>query len=210
MVLTCLFIAKTIGPGTTESWSLFVTSCLGDLVFTTSCRRPFGKEVYFWNFRKSLHSEWCGVTASAAGCEYVLQLKPVLQASHEFNLVVVQLLSRVWLFATAWTAAHQSSLSSTILEFAQTHVHWEKAMAPHSSTLAWKIPWTEEPGGLQSMGSLRVGHDWATSLSLFTFMCWRRKWQPTPAFLTGESQGRRSLVGCHLWGCTELDTTEAT
>jgi len=65
----------------------------------------------------------------------------------------------------------------------------EKAMAPHSSTLAWKIPWTEEPGGLQSMGSLRVGHDWATSLSLFTFMHWRRKWQPTPVFLPGESQG---------------------
>ena len=43
-------------------------------------------------------------------------------------------------------------------------------MAPHSSTLAWKIPWTEEPGRLQSMGSLRVGQDWATSLSLFTFM----------------------------------------
>ena len=40
----------------------------------------------------------------------------------------------------------------------------EKAMAPHSSTLAWKIPWTEEPGRLQSMGSLRVGHDSATSL----------------------------------------------
>ena len=59
----------------------------------------------------------------------------------------------------------------------------EKAMAPHSSALAWKIPWTEEPGGLQSMGSLRVGHDWATSLSLFTFMHWRRKWQPTPVFL---------------------------
>ena len=55
----------------------------------------------------------------------------------------------------------------------------EKAMAPHSSTLAWKIPWTEEPGRLQSMGLLRVGHDWATSLSLFTFMHWRRKWQPT-------------------------------
>ena len=42
-------------------------------------------------------------------------------------------------------------------------------MAPQSSTLAWKIPWMEEPGGLQSMGSLRVGHDWATSLSLFHF-----------------------------------------
>ena len=55
----------------------------------------------------------------------------------------------------------------------------EKAVAPHSSTLAWKIPWTEEPGRLQSMGSLKVGHDWATSLSLFTFMHWRRQWQPT-------------------------------
>ena len=65
----------------------------------------------------------------------------------------------------------------------------EKAMAPHSSALAWKIPWAEEPGGLQPMGSLRVGHDWATSLSLFTFMHWRRKWQPTPALLPRESQG---------------------
>ena len=54
----------------------------------------------------------------------------------------------------------------------------EKAMAPHSSTLTWKIPWIEEPGRLKSMGSLRVGHDWATSFSLFTFMHWRRKWQP--------------------------------
>ena len=76
----------------------------------------------------------------------------------------------------------------------------EKAMATHSSTLAWKIPWMEEPGRLQSMGSRRVGHDWVTSLSLFTFMHWRRKWQPTPVFLPGESQGRGSLVGCHLWG----------
>ena len=63
-----------------------------------------------------------------------------------------------------------------------------QAMAPHSSTLAWKISWMEEPGGLQSMGSLRVRYDWATSLSLFTFMHWRRKWQPTPVFLPGESQ----------------------
>ena len=84
------------------------------------------------------------------------------------------------------------------------------SMAPHSTTLAWKIPWTEEPGGLQSMRSLRVRHDWATSLSLFTFMHWRRNWQPIPVFFPGESQGRRSLVGCHLWGCRESDTTEAT
>ena len=118
-------------------------------------------------------------------------------------------------------------------------------------------PTDEEPGGLQSMGSLRVGmteqlhfhfslscigegngnslqcswlenprdrgawwaavhgvakswHDWAASLSFFTFMHWRRKWQLTPVFLPGESQGQGSLVGCCLWGHTELDTTEAT
>ena len=88
--------------------------------------------------------------------------------------------------------------------------HIQKAMATHSSTLAGQIPWMEEPGRLQSMGSLGVRHDWATSLSLFTFMHWRRKWQPTPVFLPGESQGRGSLVGCRLWGRTELDTTEAT
>ena len=82
--------------------------------------------------------------------------------------------------------------------------------ASHSSTLAWKIPWMEEPGGPQSMGSLRVGEDRATSLSLFTLMHWRRKWQPTPVFLPGESQGQGSLVGCCLWGRTESDTTEVT
>ena len=81
-------------------------------------------------------------------------------------------------------------------------IYVEKAMAPNSSTLAWKIPWMEGPGRLQSMGLRRVGQDWATSLSLFTFMHWRRKWQPTPVFLSGESQGRGSLVGCRLWGLT--------
>ena len=83
-------------------------------------------------------------------------------------------------------------------------------MAPHSSTLAWKIPWMEGPGRLQSMGLRRVRHNWATSLSLFTFLHWRRKWQPTPVFFPGESQGRGSLVGCRPWGLTESDTTEAT
>ena len=85
-------------------------------------------------------------------------------------------------------------------------------MAPHSSTLAWKIPWMEEPGRLQSMGSLES--DTTERLhfhfSLFTFIHWRRKWQPTPVFLPGESQGRGSLVGCRLWDRTESDTTEAT
>ena len=63
---------------------------------------------------------------------------------------------------------------------------------------------------LGTSGSLRVGCNWATSLSLFTFMHWRRKWQPTPVFLPGESQEWGNLVGCSLWGRTESDTTEAT
>ena len=81
-------------------------------------------------------------------------------------------------------------------------------MATHSSALAWKIPWMEEPGRLQSMGSQRVEHDWVTSLSLFTFMRWRRKWQPTPVFLPGKSHGWRSLAGCSPWGLKESDMTE--
>ena len=78
-------------------------------------------------------------------------------------------------------------------------------MATHSNSLAWRTPWTEEPGRPQSMGSQSQAQ-----LSDFTFMHWRRKWQPTPVFLPGESQGRGSLVGYRLWGHTESDTTEAT
>ena len=103
-------------------------------------------------------------------------------------------------FASMWDE-HNCAVVWTLLE---------KAMAPHSSTLAWKIPWTEEPGRLKSMGSLGVGDAWVTSLSLFTFMNWRRKWQPNPVFFPGESPGQGSLVGCHLWGRTESDTTEVT
>ena len=108
----------------------------------------------------------------------------------------------------------------------------EKEMATHSSILAWRIPWTEEPGGLQPMGSQRVGHDWATSLtylefnkylliitaliflpsvlffSTFILKVQRRQWQHTPVLLPGNSHGRRSLVGCSPWGPEELDTTE--
>ena len=89
-----------------------------------------------------------------------------------------------------------------------SHASTEKAMAPHSSTLAWKIPQVEEPGRLKSMGSLRLGYDWATSLSLFTFTHWRRKWQPNLVLLPGESCGQRSLVGCIPWSRKESDMTE--
>ena len=78
-----------------------------------------------------------------------------------------------WLWLRSWS--HYCQIETEIEESRENHS--EKAMAPHSSTLAWKIPWTEKPGRLQSMRSLRVRHDLATSLSLFTFMHWRRKWQ---------------------------------
>ena len=104
----------------------------------------------------------------------------------------------------------------------------EKEMAIHSSTIAWKIPWTEEPGRLQSMGSQRVGHDWATSLSLSVAQTvmnllavqetWvrflgqedrlGRKWQPTSGFLPGEFHGQRNLKGCSSWSGKESDMTE--
>ena len=109
-----------------------------------------------------------------------------------------------------WISLQSKGLSRVFSTTIQKHQFFsvqfslsEKAMAPHSSTLAWKIPWTEEPGKLQSMWSRRVRHDWATSLSLFTFMHWRRKWQPTPQFLPGESHALGGLVGCGLWGRTE-------
>ena len=118
------------------------------------------------------------------------------------------------IFGNSWTITTNGFWRKWILlsfKKSMQIFYWlNKVMTTHSSTLAWKTPWTEEPGRLQSMGSLRVGHDWATSLSLFTFMHWRRKWQPTPVFLPGESQGLGSLVGCSPWSPTESDTTEAT
>ena len=85
-------------------------------------------------------------------------------------------------------------------------------MASHSSTLAWKIPWMEKPGSYSPWGPKESGTTERPQFhfSLFTFMHWRRKWQPTPVFLPGESQGQGSLVGCRLWGHTELNMTEVT
>ena len=102
----------------------------------------------------------------------------------------------------------------------------EKGMATHSSILAWRTPWTEELGRLQSMGWQRVGHDWATNTPCWlsgkeaSCQCrrhgfnpqvekipWRRKGQPNPVFLSGEFHGQRSLVGYSPWGHKVLDMT---
>ena len=104
-----------------------------------------------------------------------------------------------------WTIKGRGQTKRDILICLLIGCMTEKAMATHSSTLACKIPWMEEPGRLRSMGSWRVKHDWATSLSLFTFLNWRRKWQPTPVFFPGESQGWGSLVAA-IYGVTQSQT----
>ena len=83
-------------------------------------------------------------------------------------------------------------------------------MAPHSSTLAWKTPWTEEPGRLQSMGSLRVRHDLSDFTFTFHFHALEKEMATHSSILAGESQGQGSLVVCPLWGHTESDMTEVT
>ena len=93
----------------------------------------------------------------------------------------------------------------------QPYLHYDDIVRiTHSSALVWKIPWTEEPGGLQSMGSRRVGRNWATSLWLFTYIHWRRKWQPTPVFLPGKSQGHGNLAGYSPWGLKRVRHNLAT
>ena len=90
---------------------------------------------------------------------------------------------------------------------------WRRQWHPTPVLLPGKIPWMEEPGRLQSMGSWKVGHDWANSLSLFTFMHWRKKWQSTSVFLPGESQGWEPggllSVGLHRVGHNWSDLAAA-
>ena len=90
---------------------------------------------------------------------YIVNSDTMIIGMHvSFWIGVVQIYAREWIIG---------SCGNTTVHFLRSlHTVLEKAMAPHSSTLAWKIPWMEEPGGLQSMGSLRDGHHWATSLSL--------------------------------------------
>jgi len=97
----------------------------------------------------------------------------------------------------------------------------DKEMATHSSILAWRIPWTEEPSGLQSLGSQVVGHDWGTSLSLSSqrrqeeetredeMVGWHH-WLNGHEFeqALGGGEGKGSMVCCRPWVCKELDMTE--
>ena len=108
-----------------------------------------------------------------------------------------------------WRWEEKGSMEERWWMASLTQWTWVSANSGDSEGHAWKTD------VLQFMGLQRARHDLAIeqqqrALSLFTFTHWRRKWQPTPVFLPGESQGWGSLVGCHLWGHTESDTTEAT
>ena len=78
-------------------------------------------------------------------------------------------------------------------------------MATHSSSLAWKIPWTEEPGRLQSMGARLRDFTFT-----FYFHALEKEMAMHSSVLAWRIPGSGSLVGCHLWGRTELDRTETT
>ena len=114
-----------------------------------------------------------------------------------------------WFFSSRWVL-YSCFYAYLVIFYWMLDIVMETAIAPYSSTLAWKIPLTEEPSGLQSMGSQRVDHDWATALSLFTLMHWRRKWQPTPVFLPGKSHWQRSLAGYSPWGRRKVGHDLAT
>ena len=115
----------------------------------------------------------------------------------------ISFLSWVWQVTAHWTDGTMqiySSLWKSIGEGNGTPLQYSCLENPMDGGAWWAAV----------HGVAKNRNDWATSLSLFTFMHWRRKWQPTPVFLPGESQGRESLVGCSLWGHTESDTTEVT
>ena len=104
---------------------------------------------------------------------------------------------------------HVMTVLVNAFAFTFPFMHWRRKWHP----LQWhptQIPWTEEPGGLWSLGSQRVGHDWSDFTFTFHFHALEKDMAPTPVFLPAESLRRGSLVGCRLWGRTELDTTEAT
>ena len=140
----------------------------------------------------------------------------------------------MWTSLVAQRLKHLPAMHETWVRSLGWEDPLEKEMATHSSILAWRIPWMEEPGGLQSTGSQRVEHDWATSLSFslvakWETIClhcrrfrrygfdpwvrmipWRRAWKLTPVFLLGKSHEQRNLVGYGPWGCKELDMAELT
>ena len=122
-------------------------------------------------------------------------------------------------YGGAWQATvHEVTKSQTWLSTQSLFINifkllnglLEKEMATHSSTLAWKLAWTEEPVGNSPWGHKESDMTEWLHFTHFVLYHWRRKWQPTPAFLPGEFHGQGSLAGHGPWGCRESDMTEVT
>ena len=146
---------------------------------------------------------------------------------YNLKVVVVQSLSHVWLFATAWAARIpcpspspracsnscplsqwcHTNISSSVISFSSCLQSFPTSRSFLMSQLFISDGQNIGDSASASVFPMNIQHLFP---SFFTLMHWRRKWQPTPVFLPGESQGRGSPVGCYLWGRTESDTTEAT
>ena len=180
-------------------WGCVLTSLahmqLSNFPSTTAEKTVFSPTVYSSLFCQRIIIYSCvGLFLDSPFCS----IDPYVCLCSKFNYCNLDALPEVWEgYVSCFAVFTQDCLDNRRRQWHPTPV-----------LLPGKIPWMEEPGGLKSMRLLRVRHDWATSISLFTFVCWSRNWQPTPVFLPGEAQGQRSLVGCRLWGRTESDTTE--
>ena len=135
----------------------------------------------------TLHIRWPKTVASALASVLPMNIQDWFHVGLT-GLISFQSEGLSIVFSNTTVQKHQF-LSVQLSLWSNSHIHTGDSNGNPLQYLAWKIPWMEEPGRLQSMRSQRVGHNWATSLSLFTFMHWRRKWQPTPVFLPGASQG---------------------
>ena len=181
----------------------------------TLCVWPLSLAVTFWRFHPSCSMNQCFILFCFWTVFPCMDVSRFVHSSL-IDVWVVSLLAIVimllWTSGCVFVCVHAfTSLRYTSRSgIAGSYGIWRRQWHPTPALLPGKSHGWRSLVGCQSMGSLRVGHDWVTSLSLFTFTHWRRKWQPTPAFLPRESQGRGSLVGCRLWGHTESDITEAT
>ena len=136
----------------TLNWQLLALEQSSGVIMTTDNhfvllrRQSLGKNHSSWEKQSGMSKYW-----------------PTIQVSScKINLFDVKFLLLFWASQVTQTVKNLPAVWETWFDPGAGKIPWRRAWAPHSSILAWRIPWTEEPGGLQSMGSQRAGHDWAT------------------------------------------------
>ena len=165
-----------------------------------------------------LHGPWDSPGKNTGvGCHFLLQEIFPTQELNQGLLHCRQILYQLSYEGSlyCWAIKRNEVLKYTATDKPWKHyTQWKKPVTNDNifrGSVYMKCPKRQLCGNREWIsGCLGLWEGNGTPLSLFSFMHWRRKWQPTPVFLPGESQGPWSLVGCRLWGCTESDTTEAT